>query len=215
MSQYTRSERTDPARLRFLFLGMHGTFSRIPLAALLSAGYRPRAVVLPPPAGLAVAFRRLAAERLHRGNSDSMFGLAVRARIPVYEIGTLKDPRCGEVLTGLDVLVTACFPRLLPPRWLEAPRLGCLNLHPSLLPAYRGPTPVEDQLAAGETRTGISLHRMDETADTGDILLQEAFEIPAGAGVEEVTQEAARRGAELLLRYLAAPGKYPGRSQTS
>jgi methionyl-tRNA formyltransferase len=193
---------------------MNGAFSRIPLDALIERGYYPRAVVTPPPPGLPVAFRELEMEHLHAGESgDSIFGSAFRAGIPVYEIGDLGDPRIPTLLEGLDFLVTACFPRLLPQPWLDAPRQGCLNLHPSLLPAFRGPNPIEDQLAAGEQTTGITLHLMDATADTGPILLQEAFPIEAGAGIAAIDREAAERGAGLLLRYLAAPGKYPPRAQ--
>jgi len=194
---------------------MNGPFSLPPLAALVEHGFAPEAVLTPPPGGTNVPFRRVTVPDAASETGDNLYRLAARQRIPVYEVGRLEDPRARALLNGLDFLVAACFPRLLPPGWLAAPRFGCLNLHPSLLPAYRGPFPVEDQLAAGETRTGVTLHLMDETADTGDLLLQDAYTIPPGATVDGLTRLAAVRGAELLIRYLSGPENYPGRPQSA
>ena len=208
--QYTRS---DP-RPRFLYLGMAGVFSYIPLEVLLEHGYRPAAIVTPPPPGMSVAFRALDPAALSgEDQGESIYRIAAREALPVYEIGDLNDVRCRPLLADLDYIITACFPRLLPSRWLDAPRSGCLNLHPSLLPAYRGPTPLEDQLAAGERATGITLHLMDETADTGDILLQEAYPVPEGAAASDLDRAAAQRGAQLLVRYLGSPQDFPPRPQ--
>jgi methionyl-tRNA formyltransferase len=193
---------------------MNGPFSLPPLAALLEHGFGPAAVLTPPPGGLGIAFRQVSVPEGPEQASENLYRLAARRGIPVFEAGRLDDPRALALLEGLDYLIAACFPRLLPPGWLAAPRRGCLNLHPSLLPAYRGPYPVEDQLAAGETRTGITLHRMDATADTGDILLQESYAVPPDATADSLTRLAAVRGADLLVAYLSRPEKYPGRPQS-
>jgi methionyl-tRNA formyltransferase len=193
---------------------MNGPFSTAPLAALADRGWRPEAVLTPPPSGARVSFRQVAVPDAAAGAGENLYRLAARNRIPVYETGDLDAPQARRLLDGVDFVVAACFPRLLPPDWLAAPRFGCLNLHPSLLPAYRGPFPVEDQLAAGETQSGVTLHRMDATPDTGDILLQEAFPVPAGSTADSLTRLAAARGADLLIRYLSAPEKYPGRPQS-
>jgi methionyl-tRNA formyltransferase len=211
--EYTRKLSIPESPLRILFLGMNGPFSLPPLAALVEHGFGPEAILTPPPPGIVVAFRQVAVPTAGEGGEDNLYRLAARNGIPVYEAGDLKDPRSLRLPEGLDYVVAACFPRLLPAAWLAAPRFGCLNLHPSLLPAYRGRFPVEDQLAAGETQTGVTLHRMDATADTGDILLQESFPVPPEATVESLTRFAALRGAGLLLRYLSQPEKYPRRSQ--
>lgn len=213
-SKYIPKPAASNPLLRLLFLGMNGPFSLPPLATLVGNGFRPEAVLTPPPPGIAAPFRRVSVPNSGDADPDNLYRFAARSGIPVYEASDLTDPRLLDLLTGLDFVVCACFPRLLPPAWLSAPRSGCLNLHPSLLPAYRGRFPVEDQLAAGETHTGVTLHRMDAAADTGDILLQEAFPVPPGATVDGLTRLAAARGAELLIRYLLAPEKYPGRRQT-
>lgn len=211
-SEYTRKPpAASPPRL--LYLGMNGPFSLPPLAALVENGFRPEAVLTPPPPGIAAPFRQVAVPEAGSPDPDNLYRLAARRGIPVYEASDLTHPRLLDLLHGLDFVVCACFPRLLPPAWLSAPRSGCVNLHPSLLPAYRGRFPVEDQLAAGETRTGVSLHRMDATADTGDILLQADFPVPPGATVDSLTRLTAARGAELLVQYLSQPEKYPGRPQ--
>ncbi|HUF38560.1 MAG TPA: formyltransferase family protein [Anaerolineales bacterium] len=199
---------------RILFLGMNGPFSLLPLAALTARGFGPAAVLTPPPGSFGVAFRQVSVPEGPDQAGENLYRLAARCGIPVFEAGRLDDPRALALLEGLDYIVAACFPRLLPPGWLAAPRRGCLNLHPSLLPAYRGPYPIEDQLAAGETQTGITLHRMDAAADTGDILLQESYTVPPDATVDSLTRLAAYRGADLLVRYLSQPEKYPGRPQS-
>lgn len=200
--------------LRILFIGMQGKFSLPPFRELIAAGHPPLALVTPPPPGMAHAFRRLHFPPVNK-TSNNLYGLAEENGVPIFEIGRLKSPDVLDWLQALnpDLIVVACFNRLLPKAWLEFPRLGCINLHPSLLPAYRGPTPLEDQLAAGETRTGITLHFMDEGADTGDIIGQEVLPIPAGADLPALERQAAEAGAAMLLKILEKPEDIPRRRQ--
>jgi methionyl-tRNA formyltransferase len=119
-------------------------------------------------------------------------------------VGRLRDPACHAALQPFqpDILCVACFPQILPASLLEWPRFGGLNLHPSLLPAYRGPAPLFWHFRNGEERAGVTVHIMDTRADSGDILLQEAFPLAEGTTGVALTRECARRGARLMVEAL-------------
>ncbi len=115
------------------------------------------------------------------------------------------DALAGEAETrafaelDLDLAVVAAYGLILPRAILEAPRLGCLNIHASLLPRWRGAAPVERAIMAGDSRTGVAIMAMDEGLDTGAILLEREVEIAADATGGALEEELARLGAALLL----------------
>ena len=102
-----------------------------------------------------------------------------------------------------DVIVTACYAQILPGRVLALPRLGCINLHPSLLPAFRGPSPLFWQFHAGVPATGITVHRTTAVIDGGDILAQQSLPLPAGVSVGQINRTLGDLGGELLVDVLA------------
>ena len=112
---------------------------------------------------------------------------------------------------AFDLFALASYGRILPQALLDLPRLGALNVHPSLLPRYRGATPIQSALLAGDTETGVSIMLMDGGLDTGDIVLAERVTIAAGETYGELHDRLARIGAELLERALelAASGALP------
>lgn len=197
--------------MRLIFLGMRSAFSSTVLEALLRAGFRPDAVIIPSapplPGERRVAVQQITPPALPLLATDTVT-LAHTANVPVWEVSRLQAPETLAVLHALapEVLATACFPRLLPPLWLAAPRLGCLNLHPSLLPAYRGPEPLFWQFRNAEPRTGVTLHFMDEGADTGDLVAQVAAPFPDGLRYAEAEALTAQAGAELLIAALQGAG---------
>ncbi len=208
--------------MRILFLGMQSPFSLPPFRALLSRGFPPQALIAPAAPGMGPAFRsiRFPAPRLSDAleverSTVNLYQLAAAHAVPIYEVGRMKDPAALAFLRDArpDYLVAACFPRLLPSSWLEIPAFGCLNLHPSLLPAYRGPTPLEDQLAAGETETGVTLHFMDETADSGDIVSQVRVPIDRQTTLDTLNRRTAEAGAMLLIEALQGPHPLARRPQ--
>ncbi len=212
-----RLEYNSNMQTRILYLGMQGPFSCLPLKALVESGHKPVGLAAPPPPGVSKPFRRLTyplPESTAMG--DNIFILAAQAGIPIFEIGDLRhaDTHLWLQNLNLDLIIVACFDRLLPPAWLDAPRLGCINLHPSLLPAYRGPNPIEDQLKNGEKSTGITLHFMDEGADTGDIISQQVLPIPENCTVEQLERQAAETGANILRKILENPDSIPRRPQS-
>lgn len=118
---------------------------------------------------------------------------------------TLKDDRVLAALreAAPDVIVVVAYGLLLPPEVLRIPKHGCINVHASLLPRYRGAAPIERAIMAGERVTGVTTMYMAEDWDTGDIILQE--EVPIGEDVTagELRKELAERGARLLAKTLA------------
>jgi methionyl-tRNA formyltransferase len=147
----------------------------------------------------------------------TLLQLAEQHGIPVIEIGRLASAHTLAALAAFqpDVICVASFPWRLPRTLLALPRLGCLNLHPSLLPAYRGPMPNFWVLRHGEQYSGVTLHLMDEQLDTGDILLQARLEIPEGISITELERRSAALGAPLMVQavHLLASGTARGRKQ--
>ncbi len=104
---------------------------------------------------------------------------------------------------GVDVLLVACFPRILDPSWIGLADEVSLNLHPSLLPSYRGPTPLFWQFREGERESGVTLHVIEPAVDAGDIVAQQAVPIPLGARFSQLNAQLAEHGAALVLDVLA------------
>ena len=104
---------------------------------------------------------------------------------------------------GADAAVVAAYGLILPPAMLAAPRLGCFNIHASLLPRWRGAAPIQRAILAGDTETGVTIMRMDEGLDSGPILLSEAVAITAETTAETLRGALARVGARLMVTALA------------
>lgn len=128
--------------------------------------------------------------------------MAVERGIPVLEVAALSHPAALDTLASYcaDIVCVACFPWRLPRELLELPRLGCVNLHPSLLPANRGPAPLFWTFRHGEPLAGVTVHLMSESMDAGDILEQEEIPVPDGISGEEIDRLCSSRGAELIVR---------------
>ena len=106
-------------------------------------------------------------------------------------------------ICGADVAVVIAYGRILVSDLLEAPRLGCINVHASLLPKYRGAAPIHWAIIEGETKTGVCTMQMDEGMDTGDVLLRRETDIPTDQTTAELWDRLANMGAELLVETLA------------
>ncbi len=134
-------------------------------------------------------------------------------RIPVRTPARLKRDAPAQAdfaALGADVAVVAAYGLILPPAMLEAPRLGCLNIHASLLPRWRGAAPISAAILAGDSETGISIMQMDRGLDTGPLLLAEAIPIGRRETAALLHDRLAALGAQLILRALAeAPEPRP------
>ncbi len=218
MSTTKPTEKMAQISPRVLYLGTTGAFSIPPLEALLADGLTVCALVVPTqgaptsaPARLVVppappAQGRATLPMRSPFMNRTIVQIAWEQGIPVVEVGRLASLQTLEMLASFrpDAICVACFPWRLPPALLKIPPLGCLNVHPSLLPAYRGPSPEFWVLRNGERTTGVTIHLMDEHLDTGDILLQEAFEIPEGITAAALEQHCAVLGGPLLARAVRA-----------
>lgn len=124
--------------------------------------------------------------------------------IPVYQPERIKAPEWRERLDELapDAIVVVAYGQLLPECILEIPRLGCINVHASLLPKYRGAAPIQWAVASGEARTGVTTMYMDAGMDTGDMLLKAEVSIEPEGSIAELSRQLASLGAELLIETL-------------
>lgn len=126
---------------------------------------------------------------------------ALELGLPVFQPASLRNEAEQEELAGLepDVIVVAAYGQLLPPAVLNAPSLGCLNLHPSQLPKYRGASPVATAILNGETVTGVTVMLVDEGMDTGPIVSQMEYPLSGKETAGDLTAMLFEAGAELLL----------------
>lgn len=131
--------------------------------------------------------------------------LAQEKGIPVFQPETLRGAEAEEIIARIrpDVIVVAAYGKILPRNILDLPRLGCVNVHASLLPKYRGAAPIQQAVLDGEPMTGVTTMQMAEGLDTGDILLSDRTEIGPEETSGELTTRLAGIGAKLIVRTLS------------
>ena len=146
-------------------------FAVPPLAALVKAGYEVTAVVTQPdkPKG--------------RGKTlmpTPVKEEAMKHEIPVYQPVKVRDPEFVETLTGLapDIIIVAAFGQIIPKTILDLPKYGCINIHASLLPKYRGAAPIQQAVIDGEKESGVTIMRMGTGLDTGDMISKIVVPLP-------------------------------------
>jgi methionyl-tRNA formyltransferase len=131
---------------------------------------------------------------------------AERFGIPVLTPKTLRTPEAAEIFAshGADVAVVVAYGMILPKAILDLPALGCLNLHGSLLPRWRGAAPIQRAIMAGDAETGVMVMRMEEGLDTGPVAMAERIAIGPDATTPEIHDRLMHLGADLMARALAA-----------
>jgi methionyl-tRNA formyltransferase len=201
-----------------LFLGTDGVFSRTILQALLGAGCDVVRVWLAGSRVSSAVAKAPGPARLPPIPVDNLNTIGEIARvggIPLQRIASARElcSRQGLCTDPVDIILAACFPFRLPKVLLAFPTYGCFNLHPSRLPAYRGPLPLFWQLRAGLPKGGITLHAMAEELDAGDIVAQESLPFPAGITAAVANQQLAEIGGRLAVRAFAALESGPLRRQ--
>lgn len=130
--------------------------------------------------------------------------LALAHKLTLYQPLTLKDPETQKQLRELeaDIFIDVAYGLLLPETILNIPKFGCVNVHPSLLPRFRGAAPIQRAIMTGSTTTGVTIMKMDAGLDTGDIYKQEILPIDNTDTTETLMAKAAQIGARLLLEVL-------------
>lgn len=195
----TASLRAAPLRVAPLRLAFMGSpdFAVPALDAVAGAGHEIAAVYAQPP------------RRAGRGKRDRPTAIHARAEALGLELRTpvsLRDTAAQAAFAALDldVAVVAAYGLILPRPILDAPRMGCVNIHPSLLPRWRGAAPIQRAVMAGDTRTGICIMRMEEGLDTGPVLMRETTPIGPRETAAELHDRLARRSGAMLVETLAA-----------
>src|SRR5829696_1885863 len=182
--------------MRVVFMGTPD-FAVPTLAAIIGQGHEVAAVYTraPAAAGRGMALR-----------PSPVQGMAERFGIPVLTPKSLRTEDAAETFRGhrADVAVVVAYGMLLPKAILEAPRLGCLNLHASLLPRWRGAAPIQRAIIAGDAETGVAVMKMEEGLDTGPVAIIERVPIGPDMTAGELHDRLAPLGADLMVRALAA-----------
>jgi len=189
---------------RILYFGAQGPFSLPPLLALLRAEQRVVGVVIPDVARESAPSASMI-NLLATTSNDTIIARARTHAIPVWTPSNLP------ATLGFELLIVACFPQL-PQSLLQRAAIAALNMHPSRLPAYRGPAPLFWQLRDGLREIGVTLHYMTSRIDAGDIVAQTGVALPTGISGSAADELLAGAGAEMLLTAIRS-GDYSGRPQ--
>ena len=180
--------------MRLIFAGTP-EFAARSLEALFSAGHTVVAVLTQPdrPAGRGLKPFPSAVKRV-----------ATAHGIAVYQPESMKTPEALSLIEGFaaDVMVVAAYGLILPEKVLSTPRLGCINVHASLLPRWRGAAPIQRALQAGDTETGVSIMQMDAGLDTGPVLLMRSCPILVTDTQHALHERLADLGARTLVEFL-------------
>jgi methionyl-tRNA formyltransferase len=194
--------------MRIVFMGSPG-FAVPSLDALVEAGHELVAVYSQPP------------RPAGRGKAPRPTAIQLRAEALGLEVRTPSSLKSEEEQARFraldaDLAVVAAYGLILPPPILAAPKGGCINVHASLLPRWRGAAPIQRAILAGDDMTGVTIMQMEEGLDTGPMLLQSELPLE-GKNAGQVTEELAQLGADALLAWLANPGpatEQPGEGVT-
>jgi methionyl-tRNA formyltransferase len=180
-------------------IGFAGTpeFAAVVLKALLDSPFAPQIIYTQPdrPAGRGMSLTPSAVKQC-----------ALSHQLLIFQPVSLKDPADQSVFLShhFDLLIVVAYGLILPKIILEAPRLGCINVHASVLPEWRGAAPIQRSIEAGDAFTGVTIMQMDEGLDTGDILAIEKTPIHSTDTSATLHDTLAHLGATLLLKTLPA-----------
>ena len=181
--------------MRIVYMGTP-PFAVPPLHALISAGHELVGVVtrIDKPAGRGKVL-----------TPPAVKVAAEQAGVPVFQPKRVREPESTAAIgaMGPDVIVVAAYGQVLPRELLALPKHGCVNIHASLLPAYRGAAPINWAIINGETRTGITIMQMDEGLDTGAILAQESIPIDPRDTAGDLTEKLSELGSRLVVDTLS------------
>ena len=191
--------------MKLIFAGTP-EFAAQALAALLAAGHEVALVLTQPdrPAGRGMKLMPSAVKQL-----------ALQHRLPVAQPLSLKQADAQQMLrgTGAELMVVAAYGLILPPAVLAIPPRGCLNIHASLLPRWRGAAPIQRAILAGDSDTGITIMQMDVGLDTGAMLLKHRLPIAATDTTGCLHDKLARAGGEAIVAALAELDRLPAEPQ--
>lgn len=186
--------------MRIVFMGTPA-FAAVALQHILDAKLDVIAVYTQPPKPVG---------RGYEVTKSATHQLAERYNIPVFYPKTLRTPEAQAELRSLnpDICVVAAYGFILPQAILDIPTLGCINIHGSLLPRWRGAAPIQHAILAGDKETGITLMRMDIGMDTGDMLYKRSTPITPTTTSQDLFEILAIMGGEMVVDYLRHPERF-------
>ncbi|MBI5108395.1 MAG: methionyl-tRNA formyltransferase [Rhodocyclales bacterium] len=194
--------------MKLIFAGTP-EFAATALAALLAAGHEVLLVLTQPdrPAGRGLALQASAVKQV-----------ALAHGIAVHQPEKLRDPATHEPIRaacveGAEVMVVAAYGLILPQAVLDLPRRGCINIHASLLPRWRGAAPIHRAIEAGDAQTGVTIMQMEAGLDTGPMLLAEAIAIDAEDSTGSLHDRLAALGGRLIVAALSRIDALPPQTQ--
>lgn len=183
-------KKQDPIKLRTIFMGT-STFAEYILQSLLDAQYNIVAVYTQPDKKIG---------RKQELQKSAVKILAEKNKIPIFSPSQFDAEAISEMKTQKpDILIASAYGKILPQEILELPGFGAINTHASLLPKYRGPSPIQNAILNGDEKTGVTLMLMNKGVDTGDVLAQKEFAIGKNDTTQDVSKELAKIASELLL----------------
>lgn len=180
--------------MKLIFMGTPG-FAVPCLEKLIESGYKVPAVFTQPdkPVG-----------RKQIMTPPDVKVCALKHGLTVYQPNSMRDGTAMEIIREIDpdAIIVAAYGKILPKEILDFPRYGCINVHGSLLPKYRGAAPIQWSVINGEPETGVTIMQMNEGIDTGDMLLQKTIPIGIGDTAESMFDKLAELGAKTLIEAL-------------
>src|SRR3989344_1477466 len=193
----------EKSEIRLIFFGT-SHFAVPILTQLVRSGYRPQLVVTQPDAPVG---------RKKVLTPPPIKDAAVQMGLPIFQPASLKTDETALVLEKKSpgIFILAAYGKIVPRRILEIPRLGSLNAHPSLLPKFRGASPIHAAILSGETETGATIIQMDSEVDHGPIVAQEKFSLHGDETYLRLSTQLAEFSAELLLG--ALPSYMEGKTE--
>lgn len=192
-----------------VYIGSQGVLSVIPLRVLLQSGVEIKAIAILPETRCALEAKPAAIADIKIGDekslssSASLLEIAEQYHIPVIELAD-KLEQSVDLLQSVntDLILMSCFPKRLPAEIFDLPKFGCFNLHPSILPAYRGPSPVHWQCAHKVTESGVTVHQVNVGFDEGDIAIQKKVKMRYCVNKVELGYKLALLGGEAFVELL-------------
>lgn len=181
--------------LKIIFAGTP-EIAKTTLETIIAAGFKVAMVLTQPdrPAG-----------RGQKLMSSPVKMVALKHNIPLLQPSSFKqNPEAIEVIRALtpDVIIVLAYGLIIPQALLDVPKLGCINIHVSLLPRWRGAAPIQRAIMAGDTNTGVTIMQMNEGLDTGDVLLQQEIAITDEDNSGSLQAKLTSLGAALIIKYL-------------
>lgn len=192
--------------MKIIFMGTPD-FAAPSLQALLASHHEVVAVFTAPPKPKGRGMK-LTLSTIH--------AIAENASISVYTPSTLRSPEILQQIDDIeaDIIIVVAYGFIVPKRVLESKKYGCLNIHPSKLPRFRGAAPLQRTIIEGDKETAVCIMQMDEGLDTGDIILREDFPIAGDITLQQLHDICAEKGAKLLLQTLEGIDTLPRMKQS-